>query len=489
MELCSYIRGLCNKGENTEVEFKSALGGFPNSFWETYSAFGNTSGGIIVLGIKEKNHKFFPDHLTADQVAKYKKQYWDDVHNRSKVNVCLTMDEDVNEEELEGSFILVFRIPRAEYSKRPIYLTQNPFGHTYVRRHEGDYLVDDDEVRRMFADSNIKDYPLDAKIFPHLTIEKDFDETTIRQYRQIYNNRHEGHPWTELSDLDFLKKIGGYVSNSETSEQGFTLATVLMFGLEETILSILPHYYVDFREKLSNDPDIRWTDRIHPDGNWVANLYQFHRRVYMKMAQSLPVPFKLEGLNRVDDTPAHKALREAIVNSIIHARLSAMHCIVIEHYPDRFVFRNPGSLLVSVEQYFEGGTSICRNSILQKMFEFIGEGERAGSGVDTIRKGWASNKWPEPVIRELYDPEQVELTLFLGSKTENEPTNEPINADILSIYELIKAEPTISKAKIAQRLKISLSTVKRRIDELEEKGQVKHSGPNKGGHWEILNLE
>ena len=55
-----------------------------------------------------------------------------------------------------------------------------------------------------------------------------------------------------------------------------------MFGLEETILSVLPHYYVDFREKLSNDPDIRWTDRIHPDGNWVANLYQFHRRVYMK---------------------------------------------------------------------------------------------------------------------------------------------------------------------------------------------------------------
>ena len=37
------------------------------------------------------------------------------------------------------------------------------------------------------------------------------------------------------------------------------------------------------------------------------------------------------------------------------------------------------------------------------MFEFIGEGERAGSGVDTIKKGWASNKWPEPVIRELYD--------------------------------------------------------------------------------------
>ena len=86
MELYSYIRNLCDKGENTEVEFKSALGGFPGSFWETYSAFGNTAGGIIVLGIKEKNHKFTPDHLTTEQVAKYKKQYWDDVHNKSKVS-------------------------------------------------------------------------------------------------------------------------------------------------------------------------------------------------------------------------------------------------------------------------------------------------------------------------------------------------------------------------------------------------------------------
>lgn len=80
------------------MEFKSAAGGFPGSFWETYSAFGNTNGGIIVLGIKEKNHKFRPDKLTEELILKYKKQYWDDVHNRNKVNTCLTMDSDVFEE-------------------------------------------------------------------------------------------------------------------------------------------------------------------------------------------------------------------------------------------------------------------------------------------------------------------------------------------------------------------------------------------------------
>lgn len=492
MELYSHIREVCRKGENTEVEFKSCKGGLSQSMWETYSSFANTNGGIIVLGIKEKDNKFYPDELTSEQVTKYKKLYWDDVHNRNKVSACLTIDTDVFDTEYEGSHLLIVRVPRAHYSKRPVYLTQNPFGHTYVRRHEGDYLLSDDEVRKMFSDANIATHPLDGKIYKHFTLEKNFDATTIRQYRQVFNLNHEGHAWIGLSDMDFFKKIGGYVTDAETGEEGFTLAAVLMFGLDETILSALPHFYVDFREKLSNNPDIRWTDRIHPDGNWVANLYQFHRRVYMKMAQSLPVPFKLEGLQRIDDTPAHKALREAIVNTIIHARLNSMHCIVIEHYPDRFVFRNPGCLLIPVEQYFEGGTSICRNSILQKMFEFIGEGERAGSGVDTIKKGWKENGWAEPQVREIYDPEQVELTLYLGSTAANttkKTTKKTTEKTTEKILAALKSNPHLSNKELAELCGITEDGIYYNMRKLKESGQIRRVGPDKGGHWEIIDAK
>ena len=59
--------------ESDDVEFKSAAGGFPGSFWETYSSFANTNGGTIVLGIKEKNNVFSIDNLTSEQVENYKK--------------------------------------------------------------------------------------------------------------------------------------------------------------------------------------------------------------------------------------------------------------------------------------------------------------------------------------------------------------------------------------------------------------------------------
>ena len=89
---------------------------------------------------------------------------------------------------------------------------------------------------------------------------------------------------------------------------------------------------------------------------------------------------------------------------------------VIERYPDRLYFSNPGTMLVSVEDFFEGGHSICRNSALHKMFEMIGGGERAGSGADTIKKGWADNKWPVPEIKEHFgqNDDRVELTLRIG---------------------------------------------------------------------------
>lgn len=73
MNIKSRIKALISQGENSEIEFKSARGGFPGSFWESYSAFANTNGGTIVLGVTEKDNRFSFDRLSEETIVRYKR--------------------------------------------------------------------------------------------------------------------------------------------------------------------------------------------------------------------------------------------------------------------------------------------------------------------------------------------------------------------------------------------------------------------------------
>ena len=90
--------------------------------------------------------------------------------------------------------------------------------------------------------------------------------------------------------------------------------------------------------------------------------------------------------------------------------------------------RNPGRMLIPVEEFYAGSRSKCRNSLLQNMFRFIGFGEKAGSGADIIAKGWEENHWARPTIKDSYFPsEETELILDLlkeGGQTGGQSTTQ-----------------------------------------------------------------
>ena len=179
------IDALVSFGESAEIEFKSAKGGFPGSFWESYSAYANTNGGTIVLGVAEKNGQFYFDGLNKDVVTKYKKIFWDCAHNRGKVSACLPRESDVIIDNIDDCYFLICYIPRASYELRPVYIGSTPLGNTYRRNHEGEYLCTDAEVRRMLADAEHYRHSKDGLILEGFSLERDIDKDSLRQYRHL----------------------------------------------------------------------------------------------------------------------------------------------------------------------------------------------------------------------------------------------------------------------------------------------------------------
>ncbi len=412
MTTLSDILAAAQIGETTDWEFKSARGGFPGSFWETYGAMANSEGGVVVLGVSEQDDGMRLDGVTAKQASVYQKTLWDGLNNRGIVSANVLELSAVETVCLESSVLLAVRVPRATRAQRPVYLTGNPLGHTYRRRHDGDYRCDDSEVRRMFADSDPAGR--DQRILQGFSMD-DLDAPSLAQYRRRMETARGGHAWLKLDEQAFLERLGGWRVDKAAGEEGLTLAGLLMFGKELAIFdqNATPRYWVDYREKL--DPDTRWSDRIYPDGMWEANLLQFYNRVWPHLAAALPTPFRLENGIRRDETPAHEALREAFVNALIHGDYSAPGGLVVERMPHELAIENAGTMLIALEQYQRGGISECRNPGLQRMFLMIGGGEHAGSGTDKIRAGWRYQHWRAPLLTTFQEPDRVRLTLPLVS--------------------------------------------------------------------------
>ena len=320
-------------------------------------------------------------------------------------------EEHVIHAQYEDKELLVFSIPRASRVERPIHRTQNPLGgNTYKRNYEGDFKCTDQEVRRMLADSNDAT-PVDGRILEGFKME-DIDMDSLRQYRNLFASIQPSHPWLTLDDIGLLTKLGGYRRDRRTGQEGFTLAGLLMFGKYDSIIDpeCAPNFFPDYREYMNVGS--RWTDRIISDGTREMNLFQFYIRVYPLLSSQLPKPFRLEGDTRIEEGPTHIAIREAFVNTLVHADYTADGNILIEQKSDSFKFSNPGNLLISRYQYYHSdGNSICRNKSLQQMFMLIGRAEKAGSGVDKILKGWESVQWEKPYIEEYNRPDKVILSM------------------------------------------------------------------------------
>lgn len=488
---------LQDTAENDELEFKGAKGGFPGSFWETYSAFANTNGGVVILGIKEKHGRLMPDNLSESDIDKLQKDLWSGLANRNTISLNLLNNNDVKPLVIKDYYVLIIKVPRANRDQRPVHVGHDPYDGTYRRGYEGDFKCTRSEVQRIFADADLT-RTTDKRILKGFTFD-DIDKDSLRQYRQLFSIAKPDHVWSTLDDLSFLKQLGAFRRDRMSGEEGFTVAGILMFGKSDAITDdeCLPNFFPDYRNETTFNETERWIDRIYPDGTWEANLFQFYLRTLPRLQSFLPKPFSIKNNQRIDQSPAHVAIREVFVNLCVHPDYKAEGSLTVIFKNGTYFFSNPGTMLVSQEQFFEGGESVCRNPTLQKMFMMLGPAEKAGSGGAKIMEGWRRNNWKTPFIFERTRPDKVEFWLSMQSLIQPEVLDElnkrlGIEAQKLSAQEqtvlaLALTEENVTNERLRYVLQLHKSDITTLLQNMCREGLLQSDGYGRGTRYRLAN--
>lgn len=278
--------------ETADLEFKSAQGGLPGSFWETYSAFANTSGGTVILGVAEDAGGY--SVLGVPNIPKLRKTLFDCLNDRHKTSVNVLRERDVTEMQVAGRRLLSVAVPQATRTQRPVFINGDMLNGSFIRLDAGDYRCSPEMVRRMVAESLGS---RDDRILEAFGIE-DIDRESLASYRALFRQTQRDHPWLALEDVPFLTQVGALRRDRDSTAEGLTVAGLLMFGTQRSILDAFSHYQVDYREADDDDPDVRWTYRHTVDGRWSPNLLEFYQRTVARLTRDVSIPFRLQGLQR-----------------------------------------------------------------------------------------------------------------------------------------------------------------------------------------------
>lgn len=175
-----------------------------------------------------------------------------------------------------------------------------------------------------------------------------------------------------------------------------------------------------------------------------------------------------------------EAIREIVMNMIVHRDYRDTADSIIKIYDDKIEFFNPGKLPDAITEddlLTNSYKSTPRNKTIADIFRTMGLIEKYGSGIQRIINYFMEAGLPKPSFK---NQSSGFLVTIYSNVTENVTENR-----IQAIIDLIKKNPKLTTTAMSNQLNITRMTLHRELEKLKEKGILKRIGPDKGGHWEI----
>lgn len=336
------------------------------------------------------------------------KNLHDTLSNRTKVNIDILTGNSVEiVEDVSGKKVILVYVPEASVKQKPVYLNQNQ-QNTYLRKGESDIRASEDELNAMIRNSATSTF--DASVMKGYGLD-DLDKSTLSEFKGKVSAVFPENGYDNMGFEEFLIQTGFYGRSSAGQPYYPTAGCIMLFGKYNAIKEVVPSYFLDFINYQGTTE--RWADRLSTDlpNSREMNIFNFYNMVYSKL-EALDQSKFLLGENMVRIDPSLKpALREALVNTLAHADYTIPRgSVKILAYNDRYVFQNPGCMLIKPEDFFVGGKSELRNEIIMKCFRMLHLSERQGMGGSRIFKVTSDNKVRAPQIDT--DLMTTELTLW-----------------------------------------------------------------------------
>lgn len=403
------VKRLDSYRENNRIEAKKSLGGLPHSLWETYSSFANTFGGVILLGVEEKKDKSFLVHNLPDPKALVE-EFWKIVSDKRYVSENILQREQVQILLFHGKQIVAIFVPKADRRKRPVYIGTDVYTGSYRRDGEGDYHCSRREVDAMLREAEREEE--DTTLLLRHTLNS-LDSQAIKRYRKCMKKERPGHIWISLETEPFLEKLGA-AARDEEGVLHPTAAGLLMFGKEREIVREYPCYALFYQEMGKNGI---WENVITSDSEDIGGgLFEFYLLVYRRICETLRIPLSFIQKYPGMETPIHSAVRELLVNCLVHADYREKQGVVVMKSQNRITFENPGCLGVDKEAAVKGCKAKPRHPLLIQMFHLVNVGSGAGRGISQVYALWKEGGFGFPRLREQNQPGRTQISVSVRRK-------------------------------------------------------------------------
>ena len=468
------IMKLIQNGEKIDIEFKESNNALPKNIYDSVCSFNNRNGGHILLGVSDEKQII---GVNEDKIDKIIKEFTTSVNNSQKIYPPLYLTPvPVN---IKGKTVIYIRVPEG-------YQVCRHNGKIWDRSYEGDINITNNSelVYKMYSRKQSTYFV--NKVYPNLEINC-LETSVIEKVRKMAVSRNQNHLWKNMNDEELLRSANLILIDPETNKEGITLAAILLFGKDNSIMSVLSQHKTDAIFRVENK------DRYDDRDIVITNLIDSYDRLISFGQKHLNELFVLDGIVNVN--ARDRILREIISNTLAHRDYSSGFPAKMIIDDEKIIIENSNlahSMGILDLQKFE---PFPKNPSISKVFREIGIADELGSGMRNTYKYTQLYSGATPIFEEgnIFRT-IIPLKKIATQKVGGENVAHGVAHDVAHgvahdkekiitiIKEKIRLNNKITRQAIADEIGVSKKTIERHMKEINN---LKYIGSGNNGYWEL----